>query len=46
MPQSMNAVEREYGMRPALYGRTIEIDHIVSLEFGGSNSNCEPLPRT
>jgi hypothetical protein len=40
------AVERAYGMRPALYGRTIEIDHIVSLELGGSNAiaNLYPEP--
>jgi hypothetical protein len=30
-------VEIEYGMAPKLYGRALEIDHIVSLELGGSN---------
>jgi Protein of unknown function (DUF3761) len=42
------AVEREYGMRAALYGRSIEIDHIVSLELGGSNdiANLFPEPGT
>ena len=28
---------REYRMTPKLYGRTLEIDHIVPLELGGSN---------
>jgi hypothetical protein len=31
------AVEREYGLTPGHYGRALEIDHIVSLELGGSN---------
>jgi hypothetical protein len=31
------AVEREYGLAPGHYGRTFEIDHLVSLELGGSN---------
>jgi hypothetical protein len=38
------AVEREYGMRPAYYGRSIEIDHIVSLELGGSNDMANLFP--
>ncbi|MGH3626230.1 MAG: HNH endonuclease signature motif containing protein, partial [Sciscionella sp.] len=38
------AVERAYGMRAALYGRTIEIDHIVSLELGGSNDVANLFP--
>ena len=39
-------VEVEYGMLPRSYGRTIEIDHIVSLELGGSNdiANLYPEP--
>ena len=39
-------VEIEYGMRPKAYGRTIEIDHIISLELGGSNdiANLYPEP--
>jgi hypothetical protein len=39
-------VEVEYGMTPKAYGRTIEIDHIVSLELGGSNdiANLYPEP--
>jgi len=37
-------VEKEYGLAPGHYGRTLEIDHIVSLELGGSNdiSNLYP----
>jgi len=31
-------------MTPQSYGRTLEIDHIVSLELGGSNGHREPLP--
>jgi hypothetical protein len=40
------AVEREYGMAAAYYGRSIEIDHIVPLELGGSNriANLFPEP--
>ena len=39
-------VEVEYGMAPKTYGRTIEIDRIVSLELGGSNdiANLYPEP--
>ncbi len=39
-------VEVEYGMAARSYGRTIEIDHIVSLELGGSNdiANLYPEP--
>ena len=40
------AVEREYGMRPAYYGRSIEIDHIISLELGGSNDIANLFPET
>jgi hypothetical protein len=32
------AVEREYGMAARYYGYSIEIDHIVPLELGGSNA--------
>lgn len=42
--QEKFAVEREYAMRAAYYGRTIEIDHIVSLELGGSNSIANLFP--
>ena len=47
VPQSEKyAVEREYGMPAASYGRSIEVDHIVSLEIGGSNdiANLYPEP--
>jgi hypothetical protein len=45
VPQSEKyAVEREYGMQVRLYGRTIEIDHIVSLELGGSNDIANLFP--
>ena len=30
-------VEAEYGLKPKAYGSTLEIDHIISLELGGSN---------
>jgi hypothetical protein len=39
------AVEREYGLvAPKHYGRTLEIDHIVSLELGGSNDIANLYP--
>lgn len=38
------AVEREYGMVARPYGRAIEIDHIVSLELGGSNDIANLFP--
>jgi hypothetical protein len=38
------AVEREYGMRPGHYGGALEIDHIVSLELGGSNDIANLFP--
>jgi Protein of unknown function (DUF3761) len=47
VPQSEKfAVEREYGMAAGYYGRTIEIDHIIPLELGGSNviANLFPEP--
>jgi hypothetical protein len=37
-------VEVEYGLAPASYGRTLEIDHIVSLELGGSNDIANLFP--
>jgi hypothetical protein len=38
-------VEREYGMMtPKLYGSSLEIDHIVSLELGGSNDIANLYP--
>lgn len=38
------AVEREYGLEPGHYGSTLEIDHIVSLELGGSNDVANLYP--
>jgi hypothetical protein len=38
------AVEREYGLAPGHYGRALEIDHIVSLELGGSNDMANLFP--
>ncbi|HET8529327.1 MAG TPA: hypothetical protein VFL60_10480 [Gaiellaceae bacterium] len=37
-------VEAEYGLAPKSYGRTLEIDHIVSLELGGSNDIANLYP--
>jgi uncharacterized protein DUF3761 len=39
-----HAVEAEYGMAPRAYGSTLEIDHIVSLELGGSNDPANLFP--
>src|SRR5207244_6537607 len=45
VPQSLKfAVEQEYGLPPTHYGRTLEIDHIVSLELGGSNDVANLFP--
>ncbi len=45
VPQSEKfAVEQEYGLAPAYYGHTLEIDHIVSLELGGSNAIANLYP--
>jgi hypothetical protein len=38
------AVEREYGLAPGHYGSALEIDHIVSLELGGSNDIANLFP--
>ena len=38
------AVEREYGLAAGYYGHTLEIDHIVSLELGGSNDIANLFP--
>ena len=40
------ALERSYGMAARGYGRTIEIDHIVSLELGGSNDIANLFPQS
>lgn len=39
-----HAVEQEYGLAPKAYGSTLEIDHIVSLELGGSNDIANLYP--
>jgi hypothetical protein len=45
VPDSVkHAVEVEYGMVPKGYGRSLEIDHIVSLELGGSNDIANLFP--
>jgi hypothetical protein len=45
VPQAKKfAVEKEYGMAPGYYGRALEIDHIVSLELGGSNAIANLFP--
>jgi hypothetical protein len=47
VPQSEKAaVEREYGMEVRPYGRALEIDHIVSLELGGSNAIANLFPES
>ena len=38
------AVEAEYGIKPGHYGSSLEIDHIVSLELGGSNDIANLYP--
>jgi hypothetical protein len=37
-------VEREYGLTPGHYGDSLEIDHIVALELGGSNDAANLYP--
>ncbi len=45
VPESeKHAVEVEYGLTPRGYGSTLEIDHIVSLELGGSNDIANLYP--
>ncbi len=45
VPESeKHQVESEYGMTPQAYGSRLEIDHIVSLELGGSNDIANLYP--
>jgi hypothetical protein len=45
VPESeKHQVEIEYGMTPKSYGSALEIDHIVSLELGGSNDIANLFP--
>jgi Protein of unknown function (DUF3761) len=45
VPQSVKySVERAYGMQARHYGSALEIDHIVSLELGGSNDIANLYP--
>jgi hypothetical protein len=45
VPESeKHEVEAEYGLAPRPYGHTLEIDHIVSLELGGSNDIANLYP--
>jgi hypothetical protein len=37
-------VKQEYGLAPKSYGNKLEIDHIVSLELGGSNDIANLYP--
>jgi hypothetical protein len=39
-----HAIEIEYGLAPRSYGRSLEIDHIVPLELGGSNNRANLFP--
>jgi hypothetical protein len=39
-----HAIENEYGLAPKAYGSSLEIDHIVSLELGGSNDIANLYP--
>jgi hypothetical protein len=38
------AVEAEYGLKAGHYGKALEIDHIVSLELGGSSDIANLFP--
>jgi hypothetical protein len=45
VPQSEKEdVEQEYGLPVMKYGKTLEIDHIISLELGGSNDIANLFP--
>jgi hypothetical protein len=39
-----NAVKVEYGLQPVSFGNALEIDHIVSLQLGGSNDIANLFP--
>jgi hypothetical protein len=39
-----HAVEIEYGLAATTYGHTLEVDHIVPLELGGSNDIANLFP--
>jgi hypothetical protein len=41
-----HAVEIEYGMDAKSHGKTLEIDHIVSLELGGSMTSPTSFRRS
>jgi len=40
------AVQQEYGIPAVHYGRLIEVDHIVSIELGGSNDIANLFPES
>jgi len=45
VPQSLkDKVKTEYGMKLEKSGKTLEIDHIISLELGGSNDIANLYP--
>jgi hypothetical protein len=45
VPESeKDAVKVEYGLKPIGFGSSLEIDHIVSLELGGSNDISNLFP--
>ena len=45
VPDSVkHAIEQHYGLPARSYGNTLEIDHIVSLELGGSNDPANLFP--
>ena len=37
-------MEVEYGLEPRSFGSSLEIDHVVSLELGGSNDIANLFP--
>lgn len=41
---TQHEIEVEYGMPVRNYGRSLEIDHIVALELGGSNDESNLFP--